>query len=250
MDMRAVVIKPDALENREQMIVRQALLFGDKRDDILAEAVDAEIEPEFEDLFDLCSDKRIVHVQVRLLDSEQMQIIFLPQVIPLPRLAFKVAVPVVRQLSVRLCGPPDIIIRIRLNAPPGFLEPFVLVARMIDNQIHNELHAALVKPLQNGPERLHAAIFRRNVRVIRNIIAAVRTGRRIERREPDAVDAELLQIIQLFQYPPQIADPVAVAVAEAPGPDLIKNLVLIPSCVTHIHFSPCRLLVSITTLLL
>ena len=84
--------------------------------------------------------------------------------------------------------------------------------------------------------------------VIRNIIAAVRAGRRIERREPDAVNAELLQIVELLQYPPQIADPVAVSVAEAPGPDLIKNHVLKPSCMTHIHFSPCRSLVSITTI--
>ena len=74
--------------------------------------------------------------------------------------------------------------------------------------------------------------------VIRNIIAAVRSGRRIERREPDAVNAELLQIVELLQYPPQIADPVAVAVAEASRPDLIKNLVLKPPCVLHIPFLP------------
>ena len=148
------------------------------------------------------------------------------------------AVPVIGQLAVRLCGPPDVIIGIRLDAPPGFLEPFVLVARVIDDQIHDKLHPALVKAVQNGPERLHAAVFRRDVHVIRNIIAAVRAGRRIERRKPDAVDAELFQIVQLFQHAPQIADPVSVAVTEASGPDLIKNLVLVPSCMTHIHFSP------------
>ena len=126
----------------------------------------------------------------------------------------------------------------------------ILVARMINDQIHDKLHPALVKALQNGPKRFHAAVFRCNVHVIRNIIAAVRAGRRIERREPDAVNAELLQIVELLQYPPQIADPVAVSVAEAPGPDLIKNHVLKPSCMTHIHFSPCRSLVSITTILL
>ena len=232
------------------MVVRQALLFGNKGDHIFTEAVDAEIEPEFEDLLDLCSDKRIVHVEIRLLDGKQVQIIFLPQIVPLPCLALKMTVPVVRQFSVRLCGPPDIIIGIRLDAPPGFLEPFMLVARMINDQIHDKLHPALVKTLQNGPKRFHAAVFRCNVHVIRNIIAAVRAGRRIERREPDAVNAELLQIVELLQYPPQIADPVAVSVAEAPGPDLIKNHVLKPSCMTHIHFSPCRSLVSITTILL
>ena len=248
--MRAVIVKPDALEDREQMVVRQALLFGNKGDHIFTEAVNTEIEPELEDLLDLCSDKRIVHVEIRLLDGKQMQIIFLPQIVPLPCLALKMTVPVVRQFSVRLCGPPDIIIGIRLDAPPGFLEPFMLVARVIDDQIHDKLHPALVQAVQNSPECLHAAVFRCNVHVIRNIIAAVRAGRRIERREPDAVNAELLQIVELLQYPPQIADPVAVSVAEAPGPDLIKNHVLKPSCMTHIHFSPCRSLVSITTILL
>ena len=74
----------------------------------------------------------------------------------------------------------------------------MLVACMINDQVHDKFHPALVQAVQNSPECLHAAVFRRNVHVIRNIIAAVRSGRRIERREPDTVNAEFLQIVQLL----------------------------------------------------
>ena len=235
-DVRAVVVKPDALEHREQMIVRQSLFFGDERDDVLPEAVDAQVEPEFQDLLDLGPHERVVHVEIRLLDGEQVQIILLPQIVPLPGFALKMAVPVVGQLSILFRGPPDIIVGVRLDAPPGLLEPFVLVARMVHDQIHDQLHSALVQPVQHGPEGLHAAVFRRDVHVVGDIVPAVRPGRGIQRREPHAVDAQLLQIVQLLQYAPQIADPVAVAVAEAPRPDLIKYLVLKPPCVLHIPF--------------
>ena len=109
---------------------------------------------------------------------------------------------------------------------------------MVHDQIHDQLHPALVQPIQHGPEGFHAAVFRRDVHVVGDIVPAVRSGRGIQRREPHAVDAQLLQIIQLLQYAPQIADPVAVAVAEASRPDLIKYLVLKPPCVLHSPFLP------------
>ena len=46
----------------------------------------------------------------------------------------------------------------------------MLVARMINDQVHDKFHPALVQAVQNSPECLHAAVFRRNVHVIRNII--------------------------------------------------------------------------------
>lgn len=114
----------------------------------------------------------------------------------------------------------------------------MLVARMVHDQIHDQLHPALVQPVQHGPEGLHAAVFRRDVHVVGDIVPAVRTGRGIQRREPHAVNAQLLQIVQLLQYAPQIADPVAVAVAEAPRPDLIKTLSLNHLVCSIVHFSP------------
>ena len=47
---------------------------------------------EFQDLLDLGPHERVVHVEIRLLDSEQVQIILLPQIVPLPGFALKMAV--------------------------------------------------------------------------------------------------------------------------------------------------------------
>ena len=56
--------------------VRQAGSLGDEGDNILAEAVDAHVQPEAQDLFDLLAHGGIIHIEIRLFFCEQMQIKF------------------------------------------------------------------------------------------------------------------------------------------------------------------------------
>ena len=95
--------------------VRQTLPLGNEGDHILAKSVDPHIQPIAQNLHNLLTYQRIVHIQVRLLDCKEMKIVFLPYVIPLPGFAFKHAVPVVWQFSVRTFWAPDIIVRIGLD---------------------------------------------------------------------------------------------------------------------------------------
>ena len=168
-----------------------------------------------------------------------MQIVFPPDLIPGPGLALEVAVPVVGQAAAGFGRPPDVVVGIGLDAAAALLEPVMLVAGVVDHQIHDHLHAPPVGAVQHLPEGLHAAEFRGHIHIIGNIVAAVRPGGGIDGREPDAVHAQRFQIVQLFQNTPQIAHAVSVAVLEAPGPDLIEYAVLVPAGSFHRHHSFC-----------
>ena len=230
---RAVVVVPNAAQEGQQMVVGQLLLLGDEGDHVLAEAVHPLVEPEAQDLFDLLAHEGIVHIEIRLLDGEQVQIVFPAHFVPLPGLALKHAVPVVGQLAVRSGGTPDVIVGVGIDAAAGFLKPLVLVAGVVDHQIHDDLHAARVRAVEHLAEGLHAAVLGRDIHIVGNVVPAVHAGGGVERGEPDAVHPEGFEIVQLFVNAQQIAHAIAISVPEAARPDLIEHLIFIPACMRH-----------------
>ena len=236
-DPGPVVIVEHAFVNGEQVVIRQAVLLGNVGDHVFPEAIHTHIQPETKDIFHFFPDFGVVHIQIRLLHGEQMEIVFLPHLIPGPGLTLEITVPVIGQFPVGLGGTPDVVVGVRFDSPAAFLEPFVLVTGVIYHQIHDDLHTPLMGAIQNLLEGFHAAVHGIDVHVVGNIITAVRTGGGVQGRKPDAVDAQGFQIVQLFQNAPQVTHAIAVPVLEAPGPDLIKNLVLIPACPFHIQTS-------------
>ncbi len=67
------------------------------------------------------------------------------------------------------------------------------------------------------------AVLRIDRGVIAHVVADVPAGRRIDRRQPDRVDAEALEVVEVGDDPRQVADPVAVAVGEAARVDLVHH---------------------------
>ena len=65
----------------------------------------------------------------------------------------------------------------------------MLIAGVIDHQIHNDLHIPGMGTLQNGFESFHTAKLGSDIHVIGNIVAAIRTGGGIDGGKPDAVTA-------------------------------------------------------------
>ncbi len=169
-----------------------------------------------------------------------MKIVFIEVFIVFPGTAFEYGQPVVgRLLAVALA--PEIIIVIRIvGALAALLEPFVLAGGMIDNEIHKDLHAAFMSLFENHFEIVESAEFGIDILIIGNIVAVVAVGGGINRREPDAVNAEALDIIKLAVNARQIADTVAVAVAERAAPDLIDRHFLEPFFSDFRHFINLR----------
>ena len=109
----------------------------------------------------------------------------------------------------------------------------MFVTGVVDHQIHDDLHTPLVCAVEDLFEGFHTAEFFGDVHIVGNIVAAVCAGGRIQGGEPDAVTAQGLDVVQLFQHTPQVTHAVAVAVFEAPGPDLIKYHIFKPAIVLH-----------------
>ena len=232
-DVRAVIVVAHTLVDGKHMIVWKPLFFGDVGDHIFPETVHTHVEPKPQDLLHFFPHQGVVHIEVRLFHRKQVQVIFSTHLVPGPGLALKVAVPVVGKLSVRFTGPPDIIIGVGIDPLPALLEPFVLVAGVVYNQVHNHLHIPLMGAIQNRFECFHAAEFRCDVHIIGNVIAAVSAGGGVEGRKPDAVATQGFDVIQFIQYAPQIAHTVPVSILKTSGPDLIKYPVFVPFCVLH-----------------
>ena len=156
----------------------------------------------------------------------------------LPGLSLEDAGPVVRGQELAgaraLAGPPVIIIVVGIVLALAALdEPGVLVRGVVDHQIHEHAHPALVCLLEHAPEHMQVAVIRVYVHIVRDVIAPVRVGRGVERGEPDRVHAETFEIVQPVQHAVQVADAVAVAVAEAAGPDMIHDQILVPGGKSH-----------------
>ena len=174
--MRAVIEIAKAFGGGHNVIVGKPFFFGNESNHIFPETVHTQIQPEPQDLLDLFPYQRIVHVQICLLNGEQVHIVFLAYFVPSPGLAFKEGVPVVGQFAVCLGRSPDVVIGVGFDPLTGFLEPCMGCAGVVDHQIHNDLHAPFVGPVQHLAERLHTAEFFGNVHIVGDVIAAVHTG--------------------------------------------------------------------------
>src|SRR3954447_21899747 len=79
-----------------------------------------------------------------------------------------------------------------------------------------------------------------------DVVAAVAERRLVHRQEPDAVDAEPLQVVELVDQSAEVARPVVVAVVEAADVDLVEDRSLEPQWVAlepvpglrHVSVSP------------
>ena len=77
-------------------------------------------------------------------------------------------------------------------------------------------------------EVLERAVVRVDALVVGDVVAVVLERRREERQEPQAGDAEVLEVVELLDEPAQIADAVVVRVVERLDVRLVDDRVLVP----------------------
>ena len=112
---------------------------------------------------------------------------------------------------------------------------------MIYHQVHNQLHTSFVNPRQQSFKILHSAELIHDIPVVGNIIAIVVIRGFVTGRQPDHINAQFLQIVQLTDDPGQISDPVSVGIHKAAGVDLIYHR-LFPPCSFHSVVPPLSLI--------
>ena len=169
-----------------------------------------------------------------------MQVILAAQLVVDPAILPEKAAPV-GGLFARFALFPDVKIGVGFNTPAAFLEPPVLVAGVVDDQIHDDADVPLFGFGDQGIHIRQRTVIGVNIAVIADIIAVIPVGRGINRRKPQSTYPKLLQIIQPGDDAGQVADPIAVGVAKAHGIDLIDHLLFPPRGLIHSDTPPLRL---------
>ena len=216
------------------MGLREVLAVGglalvEVRHGVHPEAVDAEVQPEAERRDDLLLHRRVLVVEIGLVREEAVPVVLLAHRVegPVGRLGVDEDDPGVRELLV-VVGP-DVVVAVRpVRVGAGLLEPVVLVARVIHDEVDDHAHAALVGGVHELHEVGEVAELRQHGGVVRDVVTTVPQRGLEERWQPEAVDAEPLEVVQLGGETFEVADAVAVGVLEGPYEYLVEDGALEP----------------------
>ena len=121
----------------------------------------------------------------------------------------------------------------------------MLVRGMAGDEVDDDADAAPMRLGEQSVELREVPEGGVDVAVVSDVVAEVRHGRAIERREPDRVDAErsgsaVVQVIEACRDPCEVADPIAVRVLEGARVDLIEDA-LAPPLTAHAPIVPISL---------
>jgi hypothetical protein len=104
----------------------------------------------------------------------------------------------------------------------------VLVGAVVDDQIHDQLHAPGVHAGQQLVERRQVPEHRVDVGVVADVVPVVVLRRRVDRRQPQHIHAQAGEVVEVGDDATQVAHAVAVGVGEASGIDLVHHGALPP----------------------
>src|SRR6266704_2625683 len=99
----------------------------------------------------------------------------------------------------------------------------MFVGGVAEDLIENYPNPSRMRRLQQRVEIRERSIVRMHAIVVRNVIAPVAVRRGVNRRKPDRVDAELVNVVEFRQQSGKVAVSVAVSVAKTADIHLINN---------------------------
>ena len=111
----------------------------------------------------------------------------------------------------------------------------MLVGRVVDHEVGDDPDAARVRGLGQRLEVGDGADRGVDLAKIGDVVAVVLQGRGVDGHQPEAVDAQLLEVVELRRQADQVAVAVAVGVVETPDVDLVEDGVLVPEAFGSRH---------------
>src|SRR5262245_51857157 len=102
------------------------------------------------------------------------------------------------------------------------------IGRMIGNEIEDNLDSIRVRRPHQLTKIIQRSKQRIDVAIVADVVAEISHWRRVDRRDPDGVDAEPGQVIEPRGNAFQVADTVVVSVLKRARIDLIDNTVFPP----------------------
>ncbi len=107
----------------------------------------------------------------------------------------------------------------------------MLVRSVVQHQVHDDADIERMRRFDQGLQVFQVAVHVCDSVIIGDVITIVAQRRRIDRHQPDAVDAQVVDVLKLLLQPPQIAKPIPVAVLVGAHRHLVKNGILIPEII-------------------
>jgi hypothetical protein len=206
--------------------VRQRRVLGHRVGDVDPEPVDATVEPEPQDRVELVDDLRVVPVEVRLGDVEQVQVP-LAVLDPLPGGPAERSRPVrrwdVAGGPLAVAEPEPVALRRTLARGKRRLEPRVLPGAVVRHQVDQHPQAELVRLLDQVVGVVEGAELRVDVAVVGHVVPAVEQRGGVPRADPDRVHAQVGEVRQPGADAVHVADAVAVGVGERARVDLVDD---------------------------
>ena len=232
-----LVVNDLAAAPEEGVRLRQVLAVGalalvEVRHGVQPEPVDPEVQPEPQHVDHRVLHGEVVEVEVRLMGEE-------PVPVELP--ADRVVGPV-RLLGVHEDDPglgiagvvvrPDIKITVgAVRMAPGLLEPRVGVTGVVHHQVGDHPDPPLVRFVQQHDEVLHRAELGQHRAEVPDVVPAVAQRRVVDRWQPQTVDTEPGEVVELLGQPPEVAGAVPGRVVERPDQHLVEDGSLEPVAV-------------------
>ena len=191
--------------------------------------VDTEVEPEANDVDHRFLHGRVVVVQVRLMGEEPVPVELAADRIECPVRLFGVDEDD-PGVGVLLAGvAPYVVVAVRpVGIAARFLKPRVRLRGVVHHQVGDDPDAALVGGVDQRDEIVDGAEFGKHLVEVPDVIAAVTQWRVVERRQPDAVDPEPLQVVQAVDESTQVTGAIRTGVEERPDQHLVENGVFEP----------------------
>ena len=227
----------DGLEPERQVPPRaladvgQTLLLDERVGHVDAEPVDSTIEPEPQRGEEVVANLGVRPVEVGLLGCEQVQV-------PLPGRAvrFDHACPCgTTEGAVPVVGPvvtigadaiaEDVSPTFRRSGRCGqcLLEPHVLIGRVVGHDVEQHAQTARVRSLHERDGIVERAEPGLDRSVVAHVVAGIGERRRIPRVDPDRVDTEPGDVVEMRVQAGDVTEPVAVGIGETADVHLVDD---------------------------
>ena len=132
-----------------------------------------------------------------------------------------------------LLGPYVPITIVRLRIATRFLEPEVFIGGVVDHQVDEHAHPALLAALGKLDEIAQRAVSRIDTIVVGNVVSIILTRRRVKRHKPQCGHAHALQIVETTHQTLEVPDAIAICIHVCADRHAIDDCVLVPEVIDH-----------------
>jgi hypothetical protein len=196
-------------------VVPKALIFDELPESIYSETIHSPLQPEAKHAEHSLPDLRIAPVEVGLLPEVSVIVVLPRGFVERPGRAPEDGEPVVRRPTVGGGISPDVPVTLRILARGARLyEPGVLLRGVVGHVVDYHFGVPMVRLADEGVEVRKRAEHWVYVGVVGDVVPEVLHWRGVERRYPERVHPQPLQVVEPRGYAGQVSDAVAVGVLE------------------------------------